>query len=112
MLESTRRTLTSGSSGGQRWTFYNVSAAEVRCFTAVRRPAQSRGGPAPPQLRDRRAGALPVSSGNVQGTPTLNAGTPLRPLYCVPDRLSSAAYVQTHTTTGSITSTFPGSRSV
>ena len=35
MLESTRQTLTSGSSGGQRWTFYNVSAAEVRCFTAT-----------------------------------------------------------------------------
>ena len=35
MLESTRRTLTNGSSGGLRWTLCNVFMVEVRRFTAT-----------------------------------------------------------------------------
>ena len=77
----------------------------------VPRPVQSRGALAPPQLRGRRAGALRVSSGSVQGTPTLNADAPLRPLNCVWDRFSCSGQVQAHTSAWFSTLSFSGSGS-
>ena len=77
----------------------------------VARPAQSREALALPQLRGRRAGSLRVSSGNVQGTPTLNAKMPLPPLNCVRARFSCSAQVQAHTSAWFSTLSFSGSGS-